>query len=411
MKLLTVDTIDEARRKLLACARDLKIPVEQAPVTQARGRILARDIAASEDIPDFRRSTVDGYAVVSADTAGAGEAAPVFLSVAGTVEMGRAAGFSLGRGQCAYVPTGGMIPEGADAMVMAEHCEPFDEKSAAVYESAPAGGFVARIGEDAKKGAVLLRRGVKIRPAEMGALAAAGIAEVPVYAPLRIVIISTGDELVSPREKPRPGEVRDVNSWALAALAEQSGFRVAGSCTIKDDRPALENAVREALRSGDVVVLSGGSSQGVKDMTADIFAALARPGVFCHGMAIKPGKPTVLAFDRETGVILAGLPGHPVSALIVFKVLFSWLVQTLTGRSPPFPIPAKMSCNLAGSPGRTVYQPVKLRRTDKACIAEPVFGKAGMISTLTGSDGYVIIDLNREGLQKGEDVLAYLWGE
>jgi molybdopterin molybdotransferase len=304
-----------------------------------------------------------------------------------------------------------MIPDGADAMVMVEHSEPFDEKSVAVYESAAVGSFVARIGEDAKKGALLLRRGVKIRPAETGALAAAGIAEAPVYAPLRIVIISTGDELVSPRENPCPGEVRDINSWALAALAEQSGFRVTGSCTIKDDRAALENAVREAMRSGDVVVLSGGSSQGIKDMTADIFAALARPGVLCHGMAIKPGKPTILAFDRETGVVLAGLPGHPVSALIVFKVLFSWLVQTLTGQDPPFPVPAKMSSNLAGAPGRTVYQPVKLRRSGTVYTAEPVFGKAGMISTLTGSDGYVIIDLNREGLQKGEDVLAYLWGE
>ncbi|GHV96368.1 molybdopterin molybdenumtransferase MoeA [Spirochaetia bacterium] len=411
MKLLTVDTIEEARQKLLDCVKGRKLPVEYMAVTQALGRVLAEDITTPADIPAFRRSTVDGYAVISTDTAGAGESLPVFLSLAGSVEMGRVADFSLRRGQCAYVPTGGMIPGSADAVVMVEHSEPFDEKSVAIYEPAAVGSHIARVGEDVRRGSSLLRRGTKIRSPEAGALAAAGIVEVAVYAPLNLTILSTGDELVPPAASPRPGETRDINTWALAALAAQSGYRIIASHILKDDCAALEAAVRKAMQTSDIVALSGGSSQGAKDMTAEVFSRVAQPGVLCHGLAIKPGKPTILAFDQASGVVLAGLPGHPVSALMVFRVLLSWLTITLTGQMEPFPVPAKMVCNLAGSPGRAVYQPVALVRSGDGYLAEPLFGKSGMMSTLTGADGYVIIDLNKEGLQKGEEVWVHLWRE
>jgi molybdopterin molybdotransferase len=409
MNLLTVSAITEARQKLLDCAANLKPRAERAGLTEAAGRILAEDLLALDDIPGFCRSTVDGYAVIAADTAAAGESLPVFLKLVGRVEMGTPANFAVRHGECAYVPTGGMIPGGADAVVMVEYCELFDQTGVAVYRSAASGSGVALAGEDARKGDALLRRGAKIRANEAGALAAAGIDSVPVYAPLRLTLISSGDELVPPAESPGPGQVRDVNRFALEALASQSGYRVATSFLLRDDEAALEAAVREALPSSDVIALSGGSSQGAKDLTAAVFSRVARPGVFCHGLAVKPGKPAILAYDSVSDTILAGLPGHPVSALMVFRMLFVWLARTLTGQRDPPPVPAKMACNTAGAPGRETWLPVALTPNETGYTAEPVFGKSGMIRTLCGADGYVIIGLNKEGLRKDEDVWVHLW--
>jgi molybdopterin molybdotransferase len=233
--------------------------------------------------------------------------------------------------------------------------------------------------------------------------------QIPVYTPLRLSIISSGDELIAPSAIPRLGEIRDINTLSLSALAMESGFQIIESQVIKDDEMQLEEAVRNAMEISDIVVLSGGSSKGEKDMTEKVFSKIAQPGVFTNGLAIKPGKPSILCYDKQSDTILAGLPGHPVSALVVFKVLFSWLVKQLTGQKKPFPIPAKLSCNLAGSEGRTVYQPVSLHSSEEGLSAQPVFGKAGMISTLTNADGFIIIDKNREGIQKGETVRVFLW--
>jgi molybdopterin molybdotransferase len=409
MELLTVSTVEQTRQKLLDCAAGWKLSVERVRLAEAAGRVLAEDLFALDDIPGFCRSTVDGYAVVSADTAAAGESLPVFLKLVGKVEMGKPADFSLCRGECAYVPTGGSIPAGADAVVMIEYCEPFDQNGIAVYQSAASGSGIALPGEDARKGASLLRRGSVIRSSEAGALAAAGIDSVPVYEPFRITIISSGDELVPQGKNPMPGQVRDVNIFSLAFLAEQSGYRVVSSCLLHDDETALETAVRDALPTSDVIALSGGSSQGAKDFTAAVFSRAARPGVFCHGLAIKPGKPVILGFDEESATILAGLPGHPVSALVVFRALFVWLGRRLTGQRDPLPVPAKMACNVAGAPGRETWLPVALKPNGAGFTADPVFGKSGMIRTLCDSDGYVIIGLNKEGVRRDEDVQIHLW--
>jgi len=409
MNFLTVDTIEEARKKLLSCTGNWKIPVEQVEITQASDRILAEDIITYEDIPHFRRSTVDGYAVKSCDTQGAGESIPVLLKCLGQVEMGKIADFTLYHGECVYVPTGAMVPDEADAMVMVEYSEVFDNKTVVIYESAAVGNSIVRIGEDAHKGDILLRRGTKIHSQQIGVLAAAGITKVPVYVPLKIAIISSGDELKCPSVSPGPAEVRDVNTFALGALAKESGFQIVMSKTIADEENLLEETILDAMKKSDIVVLSGGSSQGAKDMTAKVFSQIAKPGVFTHGLALKPGKPAILGYDKESDSILAGLPGHPVSALIVFRILLSWLLRQLTFQKEPLPVVAKISCNVSGSPGRASYQPVVMRFKNSGYIAEPVFGKAGMISTLTESDGYVVIDLNKEGLKEGEDVLVFLW--
>ena len=408
MKLLAVDTIEEARQKLLACVSRWNIPIEKKKADEILGRVLAEDICAPEDIPSFRRSTVDGYAVVAADTAGAGEAIPVFLKLRGSVEMGKPASFGIGRGECAYVPTGGMIPSGADAMVMVEYSEILGGEIA-LYDNAATGSNVVRIGEDAQQGSILLPRGTVIRPQHIGALAACGIVEAPVYAPLRLAIISSGDELVDPSTSPGPCEIRDINTLALAALAKESGYCVTETQTLHDDARLLETAVRNAMEANDVVVLSGGSSQGAKDVTEQVLSSVAEPGVFTHGLAIKPGKPTILGYDEKTKTVLAGLPGHPVSALLVFRVLLSWLARQLVGQKEPLPVPAKLSCNLASAPGRSTYQPVTLRLESGEFVAEPVYGKSGMISTLTAADGYIVIDMHKEGAKKGEAVQVFLW--
>ena len=419
MKLFTVDTITQAREKVLAVFKSFPLKTETLSLDEVCGQsgaqtyVLSEDLFAPCDIPSFRRSTVDGYAVVASDTAAAGEAIPVFLKQTGKVSMGKSAGFVIRSGECAYVPTGGMIPEGADAMVMIEYTES-SGGSVAVYEAAAPGAGIAEPGEDLKKGEMLLAKGKIIRPQETGALAAAGITKFSVFTPLTLTIISTGDELVPPENESRPGEVRDINTHALTALALRRGYKVLTAQLLPDDEGRLETAIREAMPVSDVVVISGGSSQGEKDLTVKIIENVSKPGVFTHGLAVKPGKPTILGWDEESKTLIAGLPGHPVSAMMVFETILGALIDTLFNKEPPFALPARISCNVPGSPGRTVLLPVILRRENETYtgqpvyIAQPVFGKSGMIVTLTKADGYIIIDLNKEGLKKDELVMVQL---
>ena len=409
MKLLTVDTIDEARDKINNCVKKWPVKTESTALGEVQGRVLAEDIFSPCDIPPFRRSTVDGYAVIAADTAGAGEAIPVYLKQTGYVQMGKLAGFSIHNGECAYVPTGGMLPDGADAVVMVEYCEP-SNGIIAVYEAAASGAGTAETGEDLRKGALFLKRGTFLRPQEVGALSAAGITKLSVFSPLAVCLISTGDELTSPENDPAPGMIRDVNTNMLKALAGKYCYRVTSAAVLGDDEQRLEAAVREAMALCDIVAISGGSSQGEKDFTAQIIDRAAKPGVFTHGIAVKPGKPTILGWDEESKTLFAGLPGHPVSAMIVFELLFGRLSINSRFLSSRYPlIPAHVSCNVPGAPGRTVCQPVILHFDNGGYSAEPVFGKSGLISTLTHADGYIIIDLNKEGLNKGDSVFVHLF--
>ena len=412
MKFFTVDTLEEARGKLRERFKDWKpetkkiTPGEISCITERI--ILADDLYAVSDIPGFRRSIVDGYAVIAADTAAAGDAIPVFLKLAGTVEMGKSAGFSIRGGECAYVPTGGMLPDGADAVVMIEHSENIG-KNIAIYEAVAQGAGMAEAGEDLRKGELLLHKGSLIRPQELGAMAAAGVTEFSFFAPLKLSLISTGDELVPPEKNPGPGEIRDINTQALKALASKRGFQVISARVLPDDEARLEAALREAIVTCDVVAVSGGSSQGEKDFTAEVINKVSKPGVFTHGLALKPGKPTILGWDDESKTLLAGLPGHPSAAMIVFELIFGWLIDELFQCRRPFPIPARISCNVPGSPGRALCQPVMLHLEGDRYTAEPVFGKSGMISILTKADGYILVDLNKEGLKKDEPVLVHLF--
>lgn len=407
MELLKVDTITSARDKLLNVLQGKCVDTVQVNLLSACGYILAKDITATEAVPAFRRSSVDGYAVIASDTSGASENLPVFLKVVDEIAMGSASEKEIHSGECAYVPTGGMVPEGSDAVVMVEYCELFESRQNAVYLSTASGRNIVTVGEDIKQGELVLKRGTRIRPQEVGVLACLGITVVEVYKPWDITIISTGDELVSPDEIPSPGKIRDINTYTLYAKASEHGLNVSDTRVLKDNEQELKSVIQKAMQKSNVVIISGGSSQGKKDMTRKIIDEVAAPGSFTHGLALKPGKPTIIGYDENSRTLLAGLPGHPVAALLVFEMLIYWLWKELTHQQVDPSVFAKMTSNLAGAPGKITCQLVRLVRQEQEYYAEPIFGKSGLITTLTKADGYILIDQNKEGLQKDEIVEVF----
>ncbi len=408
MKLLKVDSLEQAREKLMEHTADWKLEMRRSPFEDAVGQLLAEAVFSPGNVPDFTRSTMDGYAVRASDTAAAGESIPVLLTLVGQVEMGRSAECCVASGQCAAISTGGMLPEGADAVVMVEHTEPFGD-GIAIYSSVALGENTVLAGEDIKKGGLLLKQGTRLLPQQIGALAAAGVTELTLLAPLRLTLISTGDELISPREMLKAGQVRDINSYALAAQAKRCGYDIVEILLLPDDGEVLREAVQTAMRDSDLVLVSGGSSQGEKDITATVLDEVSVPGLLTHGIAVKPGKPTILAYDAPSRTILGGLPGHPVSAMMVFELLFSWFYRQKTGEEERPAIPAALNCNLAASPGKLNCWPVRLERGEAGWRAVPVFGKSGLISTLCEADGYFTVERSREGVSAGELVDVHLF--
>lgn len=409
MRLLKVDTLQEAREKLLKAAAGKPLKTEKVHFASSLGRVLAEDMKAEENIPGFRRSTVDGYAVRATDTQGVTESIPVFLDVIETVAMGAAPTKAVGPGQAIYVPTGGMVPEGADAMVMIEFCEKFDETSIAVYDPVSPGRNVVTIGEDIAKGRGFLSKGQVIRPQEVGVLASAGVFEPEVFAPWKVTVISTGDELVGGEAAPEKGQIRDINTYSVSAAAARLGFEVIGTKVLKDDEALIEATVKEAMAVSDLVVVSGGSSQGEKDHTADVMDRLSGGGVFTHGIALKPGKPTILGYDDAGETVLVGLPGHPAAAMMVFELMIGWLWRTLTGQKERPMVVAEITENVAAAGGRATCQLVELADEDGVYKAVPIFGKSGLMTTLTRADGYVLIETNEEGLKEGKQVKVRLF--
>ena len=419
MKLLKVDTLESALDKLETAMREGgagEPEREYVPVLQSLGRIASEDVLSCEDIPGFDRSTMDGYAVISRDTQGAGETMPTFLELAGEVKMGEKPEFSLTSGQCAYVPTGGMVPEGADAVAMVEYCQPFGDDRIAVYSPLSSGHNMVRAGDDVSRGEKLISRGRRIRPSDMGLLSAAGKTEIKVYKPWKVYIISTGDEIVPPEVMPLPGQVRDVNSAGILGEALACGFEIRGLEVVRDRQDVLADKVRSAMSECDVVVISGGSSQGKKDATEAVIDSLTSSGAFTHGLAVKPGKPTIIGFDEPTECAVIGLPGHPVAALLLFRLIVAGIWKRLTGLAETekeISVDAVMASNIAASPGRKTFQLVKLdyEHIDlKTGLpqAVPVLGKSGLIRTMSSADGYIIMDVNDEGLRSGERVKVCL---
>lgn len=382
--------------------------VEMLPIMQANGRILAEDILSVEQTPAFMRSSVDGYAVKAADTYGSSESMPGFLNITGEIKMGEAAYEELQFGEAVYVPTGGMMPPGSDAMVMIEHCENHHGLLSVYKQTAPMENVI-QAGEDYQKGIPLLEKGIKLRPQELGALASQGITEIPVYRKPRIAYLSTGDEIVSYEDKNLPlAKVRDMNAITIGTTVMEMGGDFVFAGIIPDNRQALEEACHRWLAESDCLVLSGGSSVGTKDYSVEVIESLGDPGVYVHGLSVKPGKPTILASAAGKPVI--GLPGHPASAMVIFSVFGKEIMDRLTGSAHRSfkQVFAKADKRIASSVGRTDYVRVKLRKSGSEWRAEPVLGKSGLISTLVNSDGLLVIPEAKEGVEQDETVSVLL---
>jgi molybdopterin molybdotransferase len=384
-----------------------RLPFERRPLDSALGRILCEGILAAEDLPEQARSTVDGFAVRAEDTFGASDSIPAFLNCVGSVRMGALPDFSIQSGQAAQIPTGGFLPDGADAVVMVEYTNPAGTDSIEVTRPVTAKTNVLDHGEDAKSGDALLASGKRLRPQEIGFLAALGFTELNVYRQPRVAVISTGDEVVPINRKPDLGQIRDANGHSLSALIRSSGAEAIPFDIVPDDSEKLYNSLEEGLAQADAVAISGGSSVGTRDLMVDAVSRLPGVEILAHGVAIRPGKPTLLA-DRR-GKAIFGLPGHPVSALIVAQAFLAPFLQYLQGGElVKGPLGSRKRAMLAGSVHSTIgleeFVRVRLERSDEMDMAHPVFGKSGMLSTMVKADGIFVIPMNVEGYSKGEVV-------
>ena len=405
-KFFKVKTIDQA---LEYTGQFPRMAPENVSLTESVGRILAEDIQSDIDLPDFSRSIMDGYAVRGSSTFGAGEGNPAYLNVTGTVSMGNKPNFSVGPGEAVRISTGGMLPPDADSVVMIEHTEAIDDTTIEVYRSVAPGNMVA-VGEDIKKGDVILRSGEKIRPQEAGMLAALGKETVKVYKKPLIGIISTGDEVVAVHESPGPGQIRDVNTYTLSGLIEELGARAVSFGIEGDDYAALMTKSAKALAQCDMVLVSGGSSVGARDFTIDVITALEDSEILFHGISISPGKPTILA--RIQNKAFWGLPGHVVSAMVVFHRIVKPFIEHVSGRADchaeKIRLTATLSRSLPSAQGRVDFIRIRLKQNEGVLWAEPILGKSGLISTMVKADGLIEIGMNTEGLDEGTQVEVIL---
>ena len=373
---------------------------------EAFERILAVDIVSDINLPDFARSTMDGYAVKASSTFGATEENPAYLTVKGTIDMGKPAGLSIGSGEAAKISTGGMLPDGSDSVIMVEYTEIIDKTTIEIYRSVAPGRHVLAIGEDIKKGDNILSCGQRLRPQEIGLLAALGKDSVKVYKKPVIGIISTGDEIVPINNMPDKGRVRDINTYTLSSLAQKAGGIPVTYGIVGDDFDALLEKCSIAIAHSDMVLISGGSSVGTRDLTVEVLSSLPGSDIMVHGISISPGKPTILA--KTGGKAIWGLPGHVVSAMIVFEIVIRPFIEKISGLSLKYKkelrIPALLSRNISSAQGRIDYMRVRLIEKNGIKWAEPVLGKSGLISNLTKADGLIEIGINTEGLDKGSKV-------
>ena len=379
---------------------------EEAPLMESLGRLLAEDIYAKDYVPGFARSTMDGFALRAGDTFGVSESLPAFLSLKGEVIMGEAPPGKLQNGQVWRIATGGMLPEGADAVVMVEYTEEMPADMVLVNKTVAPGENVIRPGEDVSAGMLILPAYHRIRPQDLGLLAAVGVMQVKVVPAVKVGIISTGDELVEPQSTPTLGQVRDINSYSLAGAVKACGGEPGYYGIVKDVPGDLETVLIKALAANDIVLVSGGSSVGARDYAATVITSLGPPGVLFHGISMKPGKPALGAVVHGKPVF--GLPGHPASALVVFDQIIAPLIRSggHNGKEEcifnDFTAVAEITRNMPSAAGREDFVRVRLFWRDDILYAEPVLGKSGLISTMAAADGMALIPAGKEGVEAGD---------
>lgn len=384
--------------------------IETILTADSYGRVTTQKILAPHSLPAFRRSTMDGYAVHAEATYGASEALPAILTVTGEVEMGVSAQIELIDYSAALVHTGGMIPDNADAVVQVEHTQEVNPRDSLefpyeieIYKPAATGQNVLQIGEDVFEGSQVLPAGHRLRSQDIGGLLALGIIQLPVSGRPRVAIISSGDEVIKPDQDPAPGQIRDINSYTVASLTRNAGGIPVLKGILPDDFNLLLSTAKEAIDANDMIVLSAGSSVSYRDMTVQVMEELGEPGVLLHGVATRPGKPTIIG--SADGKPILGLPGNPVSAMVqfaMFGVPAIYRLQGMTKQPRWGNIWAKLGLNIASESGREDYVPAKLEESAEGFIAHPVFGKSNLIYTLVNADGLIKVPLNKAGLEAGD---------
>jgi molybdopterin molybdotransferase len=386
---------------------EYSIPSEKVGLFECLDRILIDDVVSDINIPDFKRSTVDGYAVRSRDLFGASETSPSMIDLIGEAEMGKTNLCCLEyAGECMYVPTGGMLPEGADAVIMIENVEQLDEITLLANKSVAPGENVIQIGEDIGEGELVMGKGTRLRPYEIGVLASIGCTSVRVTRKPKVGIISTGDEIVEPGKVPVLGQVRDINSYLLYSLIQESAGEPVMFDFVRDDFDELRNTVGRALSLCDTVLISGGSSVGKKDETMNVIKSFENSEILVHGIAIKPGKPTILG--KVDGKAIFGLPGHPLACAVIYKAFVTRYMDKLTGNAEAdYPVECEFEINYHKAKGREEYLPVAIRQESDRRIACPILSKSGLITGFSKAWGYIKIEKNNEGLGKGQTVQVY----
>ena len=434
MKAENTDTLREVQIKLDTFFSKLKSETERVSLRQACRRFLAEDIAADAEAPGFRRSMTDGFAVRGGDTFGVSENVPVFLKATGVVQMGSPTGIKIGPGEAAYVQSGGMIPDGADAVVSIENIEFLEDKTISVNKPVAPNANLVNVGEDYKEAQRFYPKGHRVEAKDIGLLAACGKASVLVYKKPRLTILSTGDELVGPSEVPEYCQIRDVNAYVLASLAEETGAEILSIGIIGDQFDIYQVSAADALKKSDIVLLSGGTSVGNKDLTAKVIDSLGSPGVITHGMAIKPGMTTIIGVFKtpEKVKAIVGLPGQPISAIVVFEAIIKGFLKKyyFSNVETPQSLMAVVSESIYPEEGCETYQLVSLERmggeeesesgvkkapvlqkAPSVLVARPVHAKESSVSQLQKADGYVVLPANTAGVEAGSLVEVVMIGK
>ncbi len=400
--MLQVRSIAEVNQLISERFGELRSAAEDVPLSGALGRVLAADVTAGEFVPNFTRSTVDGYAVIAADIFGCSESIPALLNLVGESRMGQPVNIQLQKGQCVYVPTGAELPTSADAMVMLENADDFQDGTIAIYKPAAPGANLIYRGDDVKPGQSVLPAGLRLTAADIGALAALGVTQVSIARAPRVAIISTGDELV-PVDKPlQAGQIRDVNAPMLAAAVTAAGGLPDPRGILRDEQAVIQAAVDAAMDTCDMLLISGGTSVGVKDAIPAVIGALGE--LLVHGVAAKPGKPTILGQIRGKPVF--GLPGNPVAAYFMFHMLARPLLLGMQGAQAEDHVQsAPLARAVSSNHGREEFVPVRLSDG----LVHPIASKSGLITTLAGADGFIRIARDTEGLSRDEIVEVTLF--
>lgn len=398
-----------AREKLLSYIEPSQENIEVISTASAVGRVLVKDVRSKQDLPNFIRSTVDGYAVRSKDTHGASEAIPGYLRVMGEIKMGEKAGITIESGGAVVIHTGGMLPDGADSVVMVEYTQPTKSDEIEFYKSVSVSENVIQVGEDIKEGEVVLSAGKKLRASDIGGLMALGEFEIEVYKIPRVGIISTGDELITADDPYELGKVRDINSYTLASVLTSKGYLPRHYGIAKDKFDEVLSKARKGLAENDALIITAGSSASIRDLTAEVINALGAPGVLVHGLNTKPGKPTILGMCGSKPVI--GLPGNPVSALTNIYMMVLPALRKLSGERmtthQPY-VEGRLTTNVNSLAGREDWVPVTLNYENGETLITPIFGKSNLIFNLSRADAFIQILPSVTGMNENSTVRAYI---